>query len=88
MTGSATNRVIKEGLCEEIFEQSSKGSEGASHVGIWQKRIPGRENSKSSEAGMHPTNCGTAKGMAWLEPRVKGTTGKTKNLIRQGLVGH
>ena len=45
MTQSATNSVIQGGLCEETFEQSSKGSEGASHVGIWQKRIPGRENS-------------------------------------------
>lgn len=56
MTGSATNRVIQDGLCEETFEQSSKGSKGASHVGIWQKRIPGRENSESSETGMQPTN--------------------------------
>ena len=86
MIESAT--VIKDGLREETFEQSSKGSEGASHVGIWQNRIPGRENSKSSEIGMHPTNCGTAEGTAWLEPRVKGTMGKTKNLIRQSLVGH
>ena len=70
------------------FVSKDLTSKRTGYVGIWQKRIPGRENSKSSEAGMHPTNCGTAKGMAWLEPRVKGTTGKTKNLIRQGLVGH
>ena len=75
MTRSATNSVIQDGLCEETFEQSSKGSEGASHVGIWQKRIPGRENSKSSEIGMHPANCGTAKRTAWLESKSEGANG-------------
>lgn len=75
MTESAIIRVLRDGLCEETFEQRSEGSEGASHVGIWQKRILGRGNSKSSEIGMCPTDCGTAQRTAWLEHISEGDSG-------------
>lgn len=88
MTGNATNRVIQDGLCEETFEQSSKGSEGASHVGIWQKRIPDRENAKVLRLECTQPTVEQQREQHGWRARVKGTVGKTKNLIRQGLVGH
>lgn len=41
------------------FEQRSEGSEEASHVGIWEKSIPGRGNASAKalrRGRAHPTS--------------------------------
>lgn len=40
------NRVTSKGLPEVIFEQKLEGGEQVNHLGIWEKKILGRERSK------------------------------------------